>query len=478
METLTTIARVFRWMRRRIRPRESRPGRAARIFLESLEERCVATTVSGPQVVPSTAVYVAQTIRLTIVTMGRGAAQAEEATPWQPASASQPGAGSSPASPTGAAARYAFVAGDWYSRGVSLGPDTAIDWSSSGGTPLGRAVELLAPQMAPPVGAANPPGAAEPPFRIAYFEMRPADAAPGQGGLQVVSPLDQPGKAAELASGSARAADAAHPVFRIARAPTGDGRAEVRYSLAVYSRAGAASREGLAVFPAGAAHADVTYRAMATGHAARPEIVTLTLVGSGTGHGASSSLTVFLPGEARRCSEAALLAAFREEGSAQAFNALVERHRSAVLRSCYRVLGSWHDAEDVSQMVFLALAQGKMRLHTTLSGWLSAVARNAAIVLLRSRRRRQRHELHAARPERATYEEFTAELREEAESALARLSGPLQEAVRLRYLEGWSQAEAAQMLGCPRGTLAQRASMGLQRLRDILGGEVENGHAD
>jgi RNA polymerase sigma factor (sigma-70 family) len=44
----------------------------------------------------------------------------------------------------------------------------------------------------------------------------------------------------------------------------------------------------------------------------------------------------------------------------------------------------------------------------------------------------------------------------------------LRDAVRLRYLEGWSQEQAAQRLGCPRGTLSQRAARGIQTLRDIL----------
>jgi RNA polymerase sigma factor (sigma-70 family) len=55
--------------------------------------------------------------------------------------------------------------------------------------------------------------------------------------------------------------------------------------------------------------------------------------------------------------------------------------------------------------------------------------------------------------------------------ALERLSAPLREAVRLRYLEGWSQHEAAERLGCPRGTLSQRASAGVRQLRDVLGAE-------
>ena len=103
-----------------------------------------------------------------------------------------------------------------------------------------------------------------------------------------------------------------------------------------------------------------------------------------------------------------------------------------------------------------------------MAGWLGTVARNAAIMFLRSRSRRRRHEQRAARPVQAASEESSLELREELDAALTRLPTPLREAVRLRYLEGLSQREAAEAVGCPRGTLAQRAANGVRCLRGIL----------
>src|SRR5262249_11071810 len=68
------------------------------------------------------------------------------------------------------------------------------------------------------------------------------------------------------------------------------------------------------------------------------------------------------------------------------------------------------------------------------------------------------------------YEDPDRELREELDLALASVSAPLRDAVRLRYLEGLSQLEAAAVLGVPRGTLSQRAAKGLRRLRFVLTG--------
>ena len=81
-------------------------------------------------------------------------------------------------------------------------------------------------------------------------------------------------------------------------------------------------------------------------------------------------------------------------------------------------------------------------------------------------------ERRAATPLCAAPDEPEIDLREEVEAALSRVEEPLRQAVQLRYLEGLSQAEAAEAVGCPRGTLSRRASLGLSRLRE-LGGDSE-----
>jgi RNA polymerase sigma factor (sigma-70 family) len=255
--------------------------------------------------------------------------------------------------------------------------------------------------------------------------------------------------------------------FRITRSPVGNTTMEVRYALTEYSSTGTVRHEYEVAIPAGAAHVDIPLPA--AGQANGTEIVTLTLLNKGDDPIVRPTAAVFIPGSARDCSEPALVAAFQGEKLAEAFRALVARHRSSVMKTCYGVLGNWHDAEDVMQMVFIILAQQQVRLHNSLTGWLRTVARNTAIMFLRSRARRSRHESRGAKPIMVASDEPVYELREELGAALSQLSAPLREAVTLRYLEGWSQAEAARMLGCPRGTLSQRAALGVRHLRRILG---------
>jgi RNA polymerase sigma factor (sigma-70 family) len=256
--------------------------------------------------------------------------------------------------------------------------------------------------------------------------------------------------------------------FRISRFPVSDTTLEVRYTLNAYSSVGCAGYEGVATISRGANHVHVPIELTSTGQVNECEIVTLTLRDGNHYRIGRPTTTLFLAGNARGCSDAALFAAYRQAQSVEAFSALVERHRPAVLRICHGILGNWVDAEDVSQGVFLALAQRPAQWLVSAPGWLHTVARNAALAFLRSRNRRTRHERRAAKLARVAFEETSHELREELDTALTQLPAPLREAVRLRYLEGLSQREAAQALGCPRGTLSQRAAQGVRCLRNVL----------
>ncbi len=258
--------------------------------------------------------------------------------------------------------------------------------------------------------------------------------------------------------------------FRIARSASG-GAVEVRFSLGVHGSQGSTFRESTITIASGATHADIPATWVQTARSQGQEIATLTIHPLANQHVVKPVATLFFGGNERNCSEASLLEAYRQGRSPDAFNVLYELHRGTVLKTCYGILGSLPDAEDVSQVVFMMLAQGQVQLHRTLSGWLRTVARNAAIGFLRSRNRRTRHELEAAKPDAVGADETSNGVREEIDAAMTRLPEHLREAVSLRYLDGWSQKEAADLVGCPRGTLSQRAARGIQHLRVILADE-------
>lgn len=254
--------------------------------------------------------------------------------------------------------------------------------------------------------------------------------------------------------------------FQIERTPITQQPLEVHYEVKGFTSTGALVRQQSAIFAAGSGIIEVNElpQSLRQGNI---EIVTLTLTAQRQYQLTRPNATLFIAGPGQPCSESALLRACQEASSPEALSALIERHRPQVLQTCYSVLGNFADAEDASQIVFMMFAQQHFKLHQTVGRWLHAVARNVAISFLRSRQRRKKHELAAMKSEMAPLDE-TPELREELDQAMQQLPAPLRQAVKLRYLDGWSQEETAEILGCPRGTVAQRAARGLAALRRLM----------
>src|ERR1022692_1122087 len=92
-----------------------------------------------------------------------------------------------------------------------------------------------------------------------------------------------------------------------------------------------------------------------------------------------------------------LLARYARENSEAAFAALVERHVNLVYSVAWRGVGNAHAAEEITQAVFIILAQkaGSIAGKTVLSGWLHQTARLTAANFLRGEIRRHKREQEA-----------------------------------------------------------------------------------
>src|SRR5262249_11697291 len=78
-----------------------------------------------------------------------------------------------------------------------------------------------------------------------------------------------------------------------------------------------------------------------------------------------------------------LLRLYQETREPEAFTEMVRRHRPMVLRTCLRLVGNLHDAEDAAQSVFLVLAQRPEVVRRSLAGCLHELARAAVSELCR-----------------------------------------------------------------------------------------------
>jgi len=154
-----------------------------------------------------------------------------------------------------------------------------------------------------------------------------------------------------------------------------------------------------------------------------------------------------------------------QKGDREAFRCLFDLHKDRVYSmAVYTLGGDRAAAEDVTQEVFLRVFThiGQFRGDADFATWLYRLVANACAD---EQRRRKRWVPLDTLPEQATVpREEECERREDVRTALAELSPELRSAVLLKYFEELSYDEMAQVLDCPKGTVASRLHRGLKLL--------------
>ncbi|GAA2257038.1 hypothetical protein GCM10010430_46090 [Kitasatospora cystarginea] len=175
------------------------------------------------------------------------------------------------------------------------------------------------------------------------------------------------------------------------------------------------------------------------------------------------------------------LATFAEGPDAQtwtppSWEEIVEAHSARVYRLAYRLTGNQHDAEDLTQEVFVRVFRSLSTYSPgTFEGWLHRITTNLFLDMVRRRQRIRFDALAEDAAERLASREpspaqhfsdthFDADV----QHALDTLAPEFRAAVVLCDIEGLSYEEIAATLGVKLGTVRSRIHRGRSHLRTAL----------
>jgi RNA polymerase sigma factor (sigma-70 family) len=167
------------------------------------------------------------------------------------------------------------------------------------------------------------------------------------------------------------------------------------------------------------------------------------------------------------------------DGDLDAYAVLVARYTLRAHRAAW-LLGAGEDADDVVQEAFVKAfrALPKFRAGEPFAPWLLSIVANETKNLLRSRHRRNALTLRlsamepdAATPDTPFDEAVAGERRARLLAAVNALPDRERQALICRYFLDLSEAETAQVLRWPLGSVKSRTSRALGRLRGLVPAE-------
>lgn len=175
--------------------------------------------------------------------------------------------------------------------------------------------------------------------------------------------------------------------------------------------------------------------------------------------------------------EEATLVERAKGGDVAAYEELVRGHQAVAFRTAFTITGDAAEAEDAAQEAFVKVYRtlDRFRSGAPFKPWLLTVVANEARNRRRAAGRRvgltlraSEHEAQITAPPSPETTVVADERRAELLGAVEGLREEDREVISLRYFLELSEAEAASVMGCARGTVKSRLSRAVGRLREKM----------
>ncbi|HBI41756.1 MAG TPA: RNA polymerase subunit sigma-70 [Planctomycetales bacterium] len=160
-----------------------------------------------------------------------------------------------------------------------------------------------------------------------------------------------------------------------------------------------------------------------------------------------------------------------QTGDEAAFTALVERYTPRLRYYLWKMLGDGKaDVEGVLQQVWFDVFRAAPRLAdpAAFPAWLYRIARNRTALRHRNKPRPSRPLAEDDLADGSDDEDYSTADAERVHAALIELAPEHREVLVLRFLEGMSYEDVAQVVGSPLGTVRSRIHYAKRALRRVL----------
>ena len=182
-------------------------------------------------------------------------------------------------------------------------------------------------------------------------------------------------------------------------------------------------------------------------------------------------------------SDEVLVELYREKRDETALSNIILRYRDTMLGFAMKMTGNRSDAEDIVQEISLTLVKklGTFKGNSKFSTWLYRVTQNACYMVLNRTRKKCSHEVTAdyifeSAPlgsgkwtETPSNTALYREVAEVVERAVGELSEHNREIIRLKDMEGYSNAEVGEIMGISVAAVKSRLLRSRLILRKKLG---------